>query len=532
MTSLLISCLSCRFLLFVAAASCVSCVLLFISGCSQHDSQEFLAFLLDGLHEDCNRARLPVKSHSSSTSSLPVSLSSSGASVSSSASVCLSQSTCCPPTVISTSVTCSTSSSASALALSPSSIIPETAMVVYTTPSRLIPSSTTTAFTTAATTTETATSNSSAQSIISSPISPRAPVVFPCLSFSGKTSSVAVSQPFPPSSPAPGSTNSFVTPPLSLTHSSSTSSSLDSASISPSVSPSSAASPSSDSSDPVVAWDNYLRRNRSAISRLFHGQLRSTVQCPVCHTSSVTFDPFSVLSLPIPVLATEVHWLSEDPTHRATSFGVKGMNRTVREVMDQLLLLVNKYKRELFLQQEQQQQSQEKRQAVPPKEKEDQMQIHGDLPSLSVSTASSTISPSSLRYSMRGVPHRAPFPVLRQIGSSLTAHSFSSSSSASSSSSSFSSSATVAAASTTSAMDETISGSTGAHPLPDPPFLCAWKSVNNTLYQVVSPNAPFASRPRLPLSSRFYSCLFVLFDSFHFVHPSPSFLLFYFLVIL
>lgn len=49
------------------------------------------------------------------------------------------------------------------------------------------------------------------------------------------------------------------------------------------------------------AWENHIIRNRSIIVDLFHGQLQSTVTCKVCGHSSVRFDPFNYLSLPLPM---------------------------------------------------------------------------------------------------------------------------------------------------------------------------------------------------------------------------------------
>uniref|UniRef100_A0A5F8GBB2 ubiquitinyl hydrolase 1 n=1 Tax=Monodelphis domestica TaxID=13616 RepID=A0A5F8GBB2_MONDO len=49
------------------------------------------------------------------------------------------------------------------------------------------------------------------------------------------------------------------------------------------------------------AWDNHLRRNRSIVVDLFHGQLRSQVRCKTCGHISVRFDPFNFLSLPLPM---------------------------------------------------------------------------------------------------------------------------------------------------------------------------------------------------------------------------------------
>ncbi len=48
------------------------------------------------------------------------------------------------------------------------------------------------------------------------------------------------------------------------------------------------------------AWERHLLRNRSEIVSLFHGQMRSRLVCPSCSQVSVTFDPFSLLSLPLP----------------------------------------------------------------------------------------------------------------------------------------------------------------------------------------------------------------------------------------
>jgi len=56
--------------------------------------------------------------------------------------------------------------------------------------------------------------------------------------------------------------------------------------------------------DEVVAaeaWTNHSLRNSSIIVDYFHGQFKSTVECPDCAKRSITFDPFCYLSLPLPV---------------------------------------------------------------------------------------------------------------------------------------------------------------------------------------------------------------------------------------
>jgi ubiquitin carboxyl-terminal hydrolase 4/11/15 len=48
------------------------------------------------------------------------------------------------------------------------------------------------------------------------------------------------------------------------------------------------------------SWVNYLKRNQSIVVDLFMGQYKSKVTCPTCQHESITFDPYSTLSLPIP----------------------------------------------------------------------------------------------------------------------------------------------------------------------------------------------------------------------------------------
>ncbi|CAF1407064.1 unnamed protein product [Rotaria sp. Silwood1] len=47
-------------------------------------------------------------------------------------------------------------------------------------------------------------------------------------------------------------------------------------------------------------WRGYLSRNDSIIVQLFTGQFKSKTKCPQCHKESVTFDPFTSISVPLP----------------------------------------------------------------------------------------------------------------------------------------------------------------------------------------------------------------------------------------
>lgn len=49
------------------------------------------------------------------------------------------------------------------------------------------------------------------------------------------------------------------------------------------------------------AWQQHHARNQSIVIDLFYGQLKSKVTCCACGRDSVRFDPFSLLSLPLPV---------------------------------------------------------------------------------------------------------------------------------------------------------------------------------------------------------------------------------------
>ena len=51
----------------------------------------------------------------------------------------------------------------------------------------------------------------------------------------------------------------------------------------------------------MQAWENHILRNKSIVVDLFHGQLKSKVTCRQCGHESVRFDPFNVLSLPLPM---------------------------------------------------------------------------------------------------------------------------------------------------------------------------------------------------------------------------------------
>lgn len=54
-----------------------------------------------------------------------------------------------------------------------------------------------------------------------------------------------------------------------------------------------------------ASWINFLKRNYSFIVENFFGQFRSLLECPKCDHSSLTYDPFQVVSLSIPSVFEE-----------------------------------------------------------------------------------------------------------------------------------------------------------------------------------------------------------------------------------
>jgi ubiquitin C-terminal hydrolase len=49
-----------------------------------------------------------------------------------------------------------------------------------------------------------------------------------------------------------------------------------------------------------IWWEKHLERNQSIVVDLMHGQYKSQVRCKVCNNVSLAFDPFLMLTLPVP----------------------------------------------------------------------------------------------------------------------------------------------------------------------------------------------------------------------------------------
>ena len=63
-------------------------------------------------------------------------------------------------------------------------------------------------------------------------------------------------------------------------------------------------------------WQKHKERNDSMVESLFLGQFKSTLVCPVCQETSVVFDPFLSMSIPLPrkMLSRAVIFIPQDPS--------------------------------------------------------------------------------------------------------------------------------------------------------------------------------------------------------------------------
>ncbi|VDM44973.1 unnamed protein product [Toxocara canis] len=104
--------------------------------------------------------------------------------------------------------------------------------------------------------------------------------------------------------------------------------------------------------DQIVAkesWRAYKARNDSVVVDNMHGQLKSTVICSVCGKVSIKFDPFCVLSLPLPekeeFIKQAITFVSCIPGIKWTKFTVSLTSETlvceVRELLRQELQIPN-----------------------------------------------------------------------------------------------------------------------------------------------------------------------------------------------
>lgn len=108
-----------------------------------------------------------------------------------------------------------------------------------------------------------------------------------------------------------------------------------------------------------TCWDQHKKRNDSVIIDLFTGLYQSTLICPTCSKTSITFDPFNDLTLPLPISKKWYHSftvvdLSDEGTvlggPRILKLEVElNKNSNYDELIKYLAKFLNVPKHELFL---------------------------------------------------------------------------------------------------------------------------------------------------------------------------------------
>lgn len=89
------------------------------------------------------------------------------------------------------------------------------------------------------------------------------------------------------------------------------------------------------------SWQNHLLRNNSVIVDLFTGLFKSTLVCPECAKVSITFDPYTDITLPLPVQRKWTHEVVFVPAVARGSLPVKvtvvlSKNASMRELFERI----------------------------------------------------------------------------------------------------------------------------------------------------------------------------------------------------
>ncbi|KAH3766635.1 peptidase C19 family protein [Pelomyxa schiedti] len=93
--------------------------------------------------------------------------------------------------------------------------------------------------------------------------------------------------------------------------------------------------PAQSTSEDNTAWSEHTAQNCSKIVELFHGQLRSCVACPSCRCEGVTYEPFTILSVPLPPevrILNTTFWPLNAPPRSTTIEVVVNSSSTVAHV--------------------------------------------------------------------------------------------------------------------------------------------------------------------------------------------------------
>ena len=92
-------------------------------------------------------------------------------------------------------------------------------------------------------------------------------------------------------------------------------------------------------------WDYYLSRENSIIVDLFQGQFKSTIQCSICGNSSISYDTYMNLGLPIPTIKTsnQIKLLTSDQNFIDINVKIND-NIALKDVIKKAINYLNKTK--------------------------------------------------------------------------------------------------------------------------------------------------------------------------------------------
>lgn len=100
-------------------------------------------------------------------------------------------------------------------------------------------------------------------------------------------------------------------------------------------------------------WENYMKRNNSIIVDLFHGLVKSTLNCLECNKISVKFDPICYLSLPLPSKKErliEVTYVPLDTSKPLTKYKLTVLkNGTINDLCNSLVEYVQVSKQSIAI---------------------------------------------------------------------------------------------------------------------------------------------------------------------------------------
>ena len=92
-------------------------------------------------------------------------------------------------------------------------------------------------------------------------------------------------------------------------------------------------------------WDYYKSRDNSIIMDLFQGQYKSTIKCTQCHNTSISYDTYLNLGLPIPVKnnQSQIKFLTADQNYIELNYNINE-DIKLKDIINKAIVYLNKKK--------------------------------------------------------------------------------------------------------------------------------------------------------------------------------------------